>query len=469
MTTRPRLQEVSDNKPRYFSANSIVSNVALIATTHTQPAAAASSIVSNSPEPAAEPDFGEEPIENFVEDETNPPSAFNPAGFNRVRSRASQASGLLSIITLPSFIANDRPRTYSSSVGVEMESPVQPHNHHRKRSSIFGQRFSGTGSVPPVSPVNDRVAGGKRSRPASGAIQVITSALRRNVSASPSVRSFSPSSRRSSRRSLSRPNLSLGAEDEAAIEWKRLPPLPTTQGNRPTPSPQSRRMSGVEDLSTELLTSRRENELNPPVFLPAHVPLPPSPSTLASSVSSLTYAPPSSEEIPPTNGLTTPYPSYPHLFHPIPSAPGPLSYPPTPHSTDRSMGAHTVRVGDRTVSPAISALGRLSGDADRAHSNLNTQTAATLSASPGHNGGLLPYGPGDDGTERSIRRDGPASLYSRYSDIQELVLLPPPSLAASSSPTPPSSPSPRGPRPLPAPGQLGRSGTPHSQTSSTSQ
>ena len=464
MTTRPRLQEVSDNKPRYFSANSIVSNVALITT---QPAAAASSIVSTSPELAAQPDFGQEPVESFAEDETNPPSAFNPADFNRTRSRASQASGLLSIITLPSFIANDRPRTYSSSAGVEMESPVRPHNHHRKRSSIFGQRLSGTGSVPPVSPVNDEVAGGKRSRPASGAIQVITSALRRNGSASSSVRSSSPSSRRSSRRSLSRPNLSLGAEDEAAIEWKRLPPLPTTQGNRPTPSSQSRRMSGVEDLSTELLSSRRENELNSPVFLPAHVPLPPSPSTLASSVSPLTYASPPSEEIPSTNSLTTPYPSYPHLSHPIPSAPGPLSYPPTPRSTNRSMEAHTVRVGDRTVSPAISALGRLPGDADRAHLNLNTQTAATLSASPGHNARLLPYGPDNDGTERSIRRDSPVSLYSRYSDIQELVLLPPPSLAASSSPTPPSSP--RGPRPLPTPGQLGRSGTPHSQTSSASQ
>ena len=466
--TQPRLQEIGGNKPRYFSTSSIVSSVALITIPHTEPPAAVSSLVSTSPELAPIPNEEQEPVERSASGEIHhPPSTFDSTGLSTAGLRISQASGLLSIITLPSFIVNDRPRTYSSSAGVQIESPVRPNNYHRKRPSIFDQKLSGTESISPISPANSEDTGGKRSRPTSSSLQIITSVLKKSGSVTSSVRPYSPSSHRSSRRSLGRPNLSPGSDDEAAIQWKRLPPLPPAQCTRTTKPPQNRTVSGVEELSTERLPLYRENKPGPPILLTAYVPLPPSPSTLASSVSSLTYAPPSPEDIPPINGFTTPYALYPPLPPSNPPSPRQFNYPPTVNPVDRSMDAHTVHRADRTVSLAISTLPRLPSEVGETQLNLNDPTTATtpISTLPRNNNGFLPYGPNEDAT--IYRRS--ASAYSQHSSVQELV-LPSPSLlgVVRSSPPPPMSP--RGPRPLPpTPGQLSRSVTSYSQTSSTGQ
>ena len=454
--TQPRLQEIGSNKPRYFSANSIVSSVALITIPHTEPPVAVSFLVSTSPEPAAIPNGEQESMERPASGEIHhPPSAFDSTGLSTAGLRTSQASGLLSIITLPSFIVNDRPRTYSSSVGVQIESPVRPNNYHHKRPSIFGQRLSGTESISPISPANSEDTGGKGSWPTSSSLQIATSVLKRSGSVTSSVRSCSPSSHRSSRRSLGRLNLSPGSDDEAAIQWKRLPPLPPAQCT------QSRTVSGVEEFSTERLPSHCENEPRPPILFAARVPLPPSPSTLASSVSSLTYTPPSPEDIPPINNFTTPYILYPPLPPSIPPSPRQFSYPPTSNPTDGSMGAHTVHRAGRTVS-----LPRLPSEVGETQLNLNAPTATTtpISALPRNNNGFLPYGLNEDAA--IYRRS--ASAYSQHSSVQELVLPSPSLLGVRSSPPPPMSP--RGPRPLPpTPGQLTRNVTLYSQTSSTGQ
>ena len=358
--------------------------------------------------------------ERSVEGENHP-----SPGFNRTKSRLSQASGLLSIITLPSFISNDRPRPSSYSAGVEAESPVR--SHHRKWSSLFGQILSGIGITPPVSPVNDVDASDKGSRPTSGALRSITSMLKRSDSAP-------TSSRRPPRRFTGRTNLSLGTGDEAVTEWRRLPPLPSTQGLPTTRPSQSHRTTGAEDSSTQRSPSYYEEKPKPLGFLAPHVPLPPSPSTRASSGSSLVYAPPSPAEIPPVNGSTTPCFLYPPLPPSIPSTPGPCSY---PHSVDESMGTHTIHATDQTVSGVT-------------------------------NNGPLPCGTGNDEVGQSIYRGSTVSAFSQHSIIQELVLPP----AALSTPPPsPSRPvSPRGPRPQPTPGQpsLSRSAA-HSQTGPTGQ
>ncbi|KAF9646228.1 hypothetical protein BDM02DRAFT_3130526 [Thelephora ganbajun] len=466
LATAPRLQEIGSNKPRYFNTNSIVSNVALITTFYTDPAAVTSTLVSTSPAPAIESD--QEHVERSAKGKNHPSSALNAPNFNTARSRGSQGSGMLSIITLPSFIANDRPRPYSTSVAVQIESPVRPHNHHRKRSSIFGQRFSGTDAVPPVSPVNDEDGSGKRSRPTSAVLQIFNSVLQRRGSTSSSVRSSSPS-RRSLRRSQGRLNLSFGAEDEAAIEWRRLPPLHSVHDTSAIQIPDSHRASGSEDFLPERLPSYCEDESKLPGLLAAHIPLPPSPSTQASSVSPLTYAPPSPEEIPPLDGFTTVYSSHPLLLPSTPSTPVPFSYPPTPRSTDKFVDPHMTHPVDRIVSPTTSTFRHLSGDVDRNLSNLNTPTIPTLSAFPGSNDGSLPYGPNDDGAGWSAYRRSAISAYSQHSNVQELVLPPAPLLTVPPSPLPPISPRGPRPRPLPAPGQASRSGTLYRQTSPTGQ
>ena len=497
--------------------------------------------------------------------ETHLPSNFSTTSFNTTRSRGSQA---LSVITLPSFITNDRPRPYSG--GARMESPIRP--YQRKRSSFFDHRFSGTDSAPPVSPVNDDEASDNGSRRASGALRIITSMLkRRGSTSSSSVRSSATSSRHSSRHFPRRPNLSLGAEDEAVIEWKRLPPLPSAHGTSASQTPQSRRATGVQDFPTERLPSYYENEPNPPGFLATHVPLPPSPSVLASPVSPLAYAPPSPAETPPIKGFvfrssypplppsipptpgsfgypplppsipSTPRPfsypplppsipstprscsypplppstpptprsyeypplppsipptprsfkypplppsipstpgsfrypplppsipstprsfEYPPLPPSIPPTPGRFSYPPTPYSADKFTDAHSIHAADLTVPRAIDVLHRLCDDAVRPRSSLNTM------AVPENSDGFLFYGAKDDGVGRSIYRGSNVSAFSQRSVLREFALSPP----LLTFPVSPSRPmSPKGPRPLPAPGQLSRSGTLYSQANSTGQ
>ena len=234
------------DKPRYFTTSgSIVSDVVLITTPRTEPLAAACSLVPTSLEPAATPNQEQkEPVERSAGGESHPPLAFDSARLSTTGPRNSQASGLLSIITLPSFIVNDQPRTYSSSARARTESPVQPNNYDHKRPSIFGQRLSGAESILPLSLANSENTGGKTSRPTSGSLRIITSVFRRSGSTASSVRSCSPSSRRSSRRSLGRPNLSPGSEDEAAIQWKRLPPLPLAQGICTAQSPRAAQGAG---------------------------------------------------------------------------------------------------------------------------------------------------------------------------------------------------------------------------------
>jgi hypothetical protein len=471
--TQPRLQEVDGDKPRCSSASSIVSDVALVTNPHTEPPTIVLSPVSTLPELAAIPNQEQESLEHSAGGET--PSAPDSAGLRTAGSRTSQVSGRsLSIMTLPSFLTNDPPQTYSSSIGAQIESPIRPNNYHHKQSSIFDQRLSGTESVPQISPAHSEDTGGKRSRPTPGSLQIITSALKRSSSAASSVRSCSPSSRRSSRRSLGRSNLSPGSEDEAVAQWKRLPPLHPVQVIHTTQPPQSRAASGIEEFSTERLFLHREIEPGSPIFLAAYIPLPPSPSTSASSVSSLTYAPPSPEGIPPINDFMTPYASYPPLppfispsprkYPPLPPSVPPLprqfSCPPTPNSTDRFVDAHTVHRADRAASLAISTPRSSPNEVGGAQPNLNTLTTVTnpIPVLPGKDSGFLPYGPNNDAT--TYRRNAPA--YSRHSSVQELV-LPSPSLFG-----PPPTMSPGGPRPLPlTPGQLSRSVTLCSRASST--
>ena len=255
------------------------------------------------------------------------------------------------------------------------------------------------------------------------------------------------------------PDLSPGSEDEASIQWKRLPPLPFAQGIRTTQSPQSRTGSGVE-LSAERLPSYRESDPRSPVFLASNIPLPPSPSTLASSVSSIIYASPSLEDIPPANGFITPYASYPPPPPSIPPSPGQFSYPPTPKFTNRFTDTHTVHRADRTVSLLIGTLRRSSREAGRTRLNLNTLSTGTtpICVLPRNNDGLPPYG--SKGNTTIHRRS--ALGYSRHYSLPELV-LPSPLLGVESSSPPPVSP--RGPRPLlPTPGQLNKSATLYSQT-----
>ena len=456
--TQPRLQEIGGSKPRYFYANSIVSNVAQVTTPNTESPPTAPTVASTSSRQTEQPD--QEPAERSEDGEHHPPSSFGAALFNTARSRASHASGFLSIITLPSFIATDRPRTYSSS-GAKMESPVHPQTHHRKRSSLFGKRVSATDAVPPISPGNDEDTRGKRSRPTS-ALQIFTSALKRSGSNS-SLRSSSPSSRRSSRRSLGRRNPSLGIEEEAVIQWKKLPPIPPPVQNR-----QSQRESQVEDLSKEPLPSYSEREPKPQLFLAPLVPLPPSPSTLASSVSSLTYAPPSPEEIPPINGFTTPYASYPPLPPSIPSTPTPFSHSPTPtpRSTDRFVDTPTDRTLARSVSPGKSALRGLFTEVGLTQSDEDSPATVVPPPFPGSSDDSLSRGSSDGGTDISTHRRSGSSEYSQISTVQELVMPPMPVLTYPSSLSPPMSP--RGPRPRPLP-SLSRSGTLYSQTSSNGQ
>ena len=409
-----------------------------------------------------------------------------------------------------------------------MESPIRP--HQRKRSSLFGQRLSGTDCVPPASPANDEDASSNGSRPVSGALRIITSMLKRRGSASSSsLRSSATSSRHSSRHLSRRPNLSLGAEDEAVIEWKRLPPLPSAHGSSATQTPQSRRATGVGDFPVGLLPSYHEKEPKPPGFFAPFIPLPPSPSVLASPVSSLAYAPPSPSEIPPINGFTTPYESYPPLppsvlstpgsfcypplppsipptprsfdypplppsipstpgsfsFPPlppslpstpeafkyplppsVPSSPRPFSYPHTPHSTDELMDARSVHTADPKAFLATDALPRLFSDERRPYSSFDTPTATVLSAFPGNDHGFLPPCLNNIRGGQPIYRGSSVSAFSQHPTVQELAL----SQSLLTFPSSPSRPmSPRGPRPLPASGHLSRSGTLYSQTGSIGQ
>lgn len=394
-------------------------------------------------------------MECSAEGDAHSPSDFNTANFNpaRTSSRCSETSGLLSIITLPSFIANDRPRTYQSSSGARIESPIRS-SHHHKRSSLLGQEFSRTGT--PVSPVNDEDAVGKEGRPASGTLQIITSALKRRSSSS-STRSTPTSSRRSSRRFLGKSNLSHSAEDEAVIEWMRLPPLPSTHSTSAAQTPQSGGETGEKDFPAERLPSYCEEEPEQSDFLALHIPLPPSPSSM---VSSLAYALPSPVEMSPIKGITTPHTSYPPLPPSIPPTPEPSSHPPTLQSPDRSTDARRARSADSIVSLAMSTLRRLSGSVGWTHSDPNTPTTATP-ALPGNNNGFSFYGPSGDGTGSSIYRGSTFSAFSQRS-----TLASPPSLLVSPS-SPPRPMSPRGPRPLLPQSQLSRNGSLYSPGSST--
>ena len=447
---QPRLQDIAGFRPQYFSADSIVSNVALITAPHkdsTPAVGATSTIGSTSLDQAAKSDS--EIVECPVEDESLPPSAFNNTNSNMARSRVSQASGLSSIITLPSFIASDRPQRYSSSVGAQTESPVRL--HHRKRSSLYEQRF-GIDAVNPIFPGNEEGMGGGWAQPTPGPSQTIPSQSKRKGTAPPPV--TSPSPPRPPRRFPGRLNLLLGARDEAITEWRRLPPLPPAQ------PPQSPRATRVEDLPAERLPSYYEEEPKPPAFLARHVPLPPSPSTLASPGSSLSYATSSPTEVPP-------YVTYPPLPHSTPSTPRSFSHPPPPHSTDEFVDAHSTLPADPTGSLAINTRRRLSGDVGRTRSNFSSPTTAIRSAIPGSNNGSLLYSsPIGDGAGRSVhRRSSISSAFSQGSVVHELVLPSLPPSIFPSSPPPPLNP--RGPRPLPTSGQLKRSGTFHSQASST--
>ena len=445
---QPRLQDIAGFRPQYFNTSSIVSNVALITAPHTDPIAAAgatSTIGSTSLEQAAKSDS--EIVERPIEGESHPPPAFNNTNHNAARSRVSQASGLSSIITLPSFIASDRPHHYSSSVGVPTESPVRL--HHRKRSSLYEQRF-GIDAVNPILPGNEE--GGVGARPTPGASHTVPSQPKRKGATPPPVTSPSPPSR-PPRRFPGRLNLVFGARDEAITEWRRLPPLPPAQ------PPQSLRVTGVEDLPAERPPSYYEEEPKPPAFLAWHVPLPPSPSTLASPGSSLSYATSSPAEIPP-------YTTYPPLPHSTPSTPRSFGHPPTPHSTDQFVDAHSTPPADPSTSLAINTRRRLSGDAGWTRSNFSTPTTARLSALPGSNDSLSYYSPVSDGTRRSAHRRSTISSFSQGSVVQEILLPSPPPSIFPPSPPPPLSP--RGPRPLLTSGQLKRSGTFHTQASSTS-
>ena len=331
LAPKPQLQEMGGKKPRYFSANSIVSDVALLTTPPVNPTPTSLTLVATPLEPVVQLD--QDPTGSAVEGENHPPAAFNTALFNSTTSRYSNGSGLLSIITLPSFITNDRPRTQSSSTAAKMESPVQPQSHYRKQSSNLSQRFSATESCPPASPVSEGDTVGKRSRPSSTMLQIITSALKRSSSStSSSMRSVSPSSRRSSRRSLGRRNPSLGADDEAVIQWRKLPPIPTVQGSPAMQNSPSPGAGEVKGAPSERLPSYAEKDPKPHFFLPAQIPLPPSPLTAASSVSSLAYAPPSPQEISPINCFTTSYLSHFPLPPSVPSTPRSFVYPPLPPS-----------------------------------------------------------------------------------------------------------------------------------------
>ena len=388
---------------------------------------------------------------------------YSPSDFDtRPRSRCSQTSGLLSIITLPSFIANDRPRTYNSTGGVRIESPVRPPHHH-KHSSI-DKKYGGTDTATPVSPDNDQdtvASTSKGDRPTSGTLQIITSALKRRSSSS-STRSTPTSSRRSSRRFPARSNLSQGVEDEAVIEWMRLPPLPSTYSSPAAQTSQTSGATGTEDFPTERLPSYCEEEPKQPDFLAPFIPLPPSPVTPASAVSSLAYALPSPAEISPMKGITTPYTSYPPPLPSVPPAPGPSSHPPAPRPADRFRDTHTTR-SDSIVSLAISTLRRLSGGMSWIHSDSNPPTTAAP-ALPGNNRGSSSHGLNEDGTRPSIYR---GSTFSAFSQRSTLLSSPPSLLASPSSPSRPMSP--RGPRPLLPPSQLSRSGTVYSRESSTGQ
>ena len=409
-----------------------------------------------------------------------------------------------------------------------MESPIRP--HQRKRSSLFGQRLSGTDCAPPVSPVGDEDTSSNGSRPVSGALRIITSMLKRRGSASSSsLRSSTTSSRHSSRHFPRRANLSLGAEDEAVIEWKRLPPLPSAPGSSATQTPQSRRATGVGDFPAGLLPSYHEKESKPPGFFAPFVPLPPSPSVLVSPISSLAYAPPSPTDIPPTNGFTIPYTSYPPLppsvpstpgsfYYPplppsipstprsfdypplppsIPSTPGSFSYPPLPpslpstpdaskyplppsipssprpfsyphtlHSTDGPVDARSIHMGDSKAFLATAPPPRLFSGERRPYSSLDTPTTTVLSAFPGTNDGFLPHCPNNDEAGHPVHRGSSVSAFPQHSTVQKLALSQP-LLTFPSSPSRPMSP--RGPRPLLAPGNLSRSGTLHSQAGSIGQ
>ena len=306
-----------------------------------------------------------------------------------------------------------------------MEGPLQ--DHHRKASSLFGYLFGGIDAIPPVSPANDEDASGKKSWPTSSTLQSITSVLKRSDSAPTSPR-----------RSPSRPfprrlNISLGTGNEAVTAWKRLPPLPSVQGVLATNPSQSHRAADVEDLPKSPFHHKEEPKS--PGFRTSHDTLPASPSTVASSESSLVYAPPSPTEIPPINGLTIPHTSYPPLPTSVPSISGSFSYPPTPRCADNFMDTR-----------AIHAVGQI--------------------AHPVTNNSPLPYGPDRDGVGRSIRLGSMVSAFSQHSTAQELVL--PPLALLDSPPSPSRSMSPKGPRPRPAPGQLSRSAA-HSQEGFTDQ
>ena len=409
-----------------------------------------------------------------------------------------------------------------------MESPIRP--HQRKRSSLFGHRLSGTDCVPPVSPVNDEDTSSNGSRPVSGALRIITSMLKRRGSASSSsLRSSTTSSRHSSRHFSRRANLSLGAEDEAVTEWKRLPPLPSAHGSSATQTPQSRRATGVGDFPAGPLPSHHEREPKPPFFFAPFIPLPPSPSVLASPVSSLAYAPPSPTDIPPTNGFATSYTLYPPLPPSIPSTPGsfcypplppsippspisfdypplppsipstpgscsypplppslpstpealeyplppsipssprPFSYPHTPHSTDGPMDSRSIHTANPKAFLTTDTLPRPLSDDYRPYSSLGTLTTTALPVSSGNNDGSLPHGLNDDEAGQPIYRGSSVSVFSHHSAVQELALSQP-LLTFPSSPSRPMSP--KGPRPLPFPGHLSRSGTLYSQAGSIGQ
>ena len=444
---QPRLHDIGGFRPQYFNTDSIVSDVALITAPHADAAAATSTIGSTSFDLAAksEPEIVEYPPEG----ETHPPPAFNNSNFNRSRSRISQASILSSIITLPSFIGHDRPQPYSSSVGMQTESPVRL--HHRKQSSLFEHRY-GIDAVTPIPPVSEEGVDDFGGQPTPGASLTVPSQSRRKGAAPPPVTFPSPPSR-PQRRFPGRLNIALGAGDEAITEWRRLPPLP------PTRPPRS--FGATEEDYPERLPSYYEEEPKPPPFSAWNIPLPPSPSTLASMESTLSYATHSPAEIPP-------YSSYPPLPPAIPSTHGSFSYPPTPHSADRFLDSYSTHTADQSVSLAINTLRRLSGDAGWSPPNMNTPTTAALSAFPGSADSSLPYySPFGDGPGRPAHRRSTVSAFSQNSAIQEVALPSPPSSIFPSSPPPPISP--RGPRPRLVSGQLKRSGTSHTQASSTEQ
>ena len=330
---------------------------------------------------------------------------------------------------------------------MQSESPIRL--HHRKLSSLFEQKY-GIDAVNPIPPGDEEGTGGVGTRPIPGASQTVLSQLNRKGTTPLPLPSLSPPSR-PPRRFPGRLNIALGAGDEAITEWRRLPPLPPTQ---PLQIPRAARLE-------ERLPSYYEEEPRPPPFTAWQVPLPPSPSTLASLESSLSYATTSHAENPP-------YMTYPPHRPAVSSTHGSFSNPPTPRSVDRFMDSFSTPGSDPSVSLAIHTLRRSSGDAGWTHPNFNTPTTATISAFPGSHDGSLPfYSPVGDGAEPSGYRRSIISAFSQTSGVQEIVVPSPPSSIVPSSPPPPLSP--RGPRPLLAPGQLKRSGTSNTQASSTEQ